>query len=206
MTMTAASSPRCPRCLRRRHACLCEHVPRVKNATQIYVLQHPRERLHPFGSVPIAVLGLEKIAVDVFGEAYEHRRTWSRAVPDDALLVFPGPTARDLAEIALERRPSCLVFIDGTWPHAKSMLKQSPALAALPQARLAPKAPSLYRIRREPKPHCMSTIEAIVRALEVLEAKAEGLGDLLDSFSRMIDRHLALRAARPINPYRQKPR
>jgi DTW domain-containing protein YfiP len=116
-------------------------------------------------------------------------------------LLFPGPKALDLAT---ERPPGpiTLVVLDGTWWQAGKLLKRNPRLAALPQLKLAPAAPSRYRIRREPHEHCVATIEALglaLRALEgsVSESEAEAreadakLAALLAPFDAMVERQLS---------------
>jgi DTW domain-containing protein YfiP len=198
------SRPFCYRCGRPASGCCCAAVPRVDNRTPVYILQHPRERFHPFGSVRLAKLGLSKVSVDTFGEAFAHRRSWSTVAPPGAALLYPGAEARELKKLAESERPSSLVVIDGTWPHSRSILRQVPWLGALPRVRVRPASPGLYRIRREPRPECMSTLEAIVRALELLEPETYGLEALLGAFTGMIDRHLELRRAHPYDPYRRR--
>jgi hypothetical protein len=87
--------------------------------------------------------------------------------------------------------PEQLVILDGTWHHAKTMVRDIPALRDLPRYRLAPSAPSRYRIRREPSAVALSTIEAVVAALGVLEPETRGLDQLLDAFLLMVDRQVS---------------
>jgi len=56
--------------------------------------------------------------------------------------------------------------------------------------RFHPRAPSRYRIRREPQPDYVSTLEAIVEALQILEPDTAGLPALGAAFDRMIDRQI----------------
>ena len=200
--MTDVHRPFCYSCGRPALACVCATVPSVDNRTAIYLLQHPRERFHPFGSVRLARLGLRHLALDIYGEAFAHQRTWSPLAPPGAALLYPGAHACELGSLEPAERPTSLVVIDGTWSQAKSMLKASPWLQALPQVKLRPPSPGLYRIRREPALDCMSTIEAIIEALRVLEPDTAGLDALLAAFTGMIDGHLELRAQQPHAPYR----
>ena len=85
-----------------------------------------------------------------------------------AYLLFPGPQAIDLAE-ARPAGPITLVVVDGTWWQARKLLKRNALLAALPQLRFTPPAPSNYRIRREPADHCVATVEALAQVLGALE-------------------------------------
>jgi hypothetical protein len=84
-----------------------------------------------------------------------------------------------------------LVILDGTWHTARTLFRDKTWLRAMPQYRFDPLVPSRYRIRREPAAHCVSSIEAIVAALSVLEPETNGLTSLLDAFDAMIDDQLA---------------
>ena len=50
--------PTCYRCLRPRVSCVCGLITPVDNRTRVVIVQHPRERRHPFGTVRLARLGL----------------------------------------------------------------------------------------------------------------------------------------------------
>ncbi len=64
-----------------------------------------------------------------------------------------------------------LVFvIDATWDLAQQMLHRSEKLKALPQLMFEPQLPSNYRIRRQPHPVCLSTVEAVYALLSRLDA------------------------------------
>jgi hypothetical protein len=76
--------------------------------------------------------------------------------------------------------------IDGTWHQARALFRDHAWLQLLPRYKLTPSAPSRYRLRREPAPDCISTIEAIVEALAILEPTTPGTG-LLTAFDALID-------------------
>eukprot|EP00850_Spirogloea_muscicola_P022965 SM000321S12198 [mRNA] locus=s321:68952:69812:+ [translate_table: standard] len=88
----------------------------------------------------------------------------------------------------LEAPPSHLVVLDGTWSKAKRLYHENTWLRDLPHFKLpALNAPSNYSyIRRQPKANCMSTLESIVYALQLLEPQTEGLTSLLDAFKAMV--------------------
>ena len=106
-------------------------------------------------------------------------------------LLYPGPAALLISDLPAEQRPEQLVVLDGTWPNVKTLLSGIPALQTLPRYRLAPSAPSRYRIRREPNATSLSTIEAAVAALRILEPETDGLDRLLRAFDTMVENQLA---------------
>jgi hypothetical protein len=162
----------------------------VCNRTPVVIVQHPRERRHPFGTVRIARLGLHRVDVRVASSTLADRAVCPPCAPPGAALLFPAP---DAAPLLPEAPPSALVVVDGTWPTARRLVRDNPWLQRLPRVRLSPSRPGRYRIRRAPRPAFqLSTIEAVVEALRILEPDTRGLDDLLAAFDRMIERQIAL--------------
>ncbi|HOX43857.1 MAG TPA: tRNA-uridine aminocarboxypropyltransferase [Myxococcota bacterium] len=173
----------CWRCRKAREKCVCATVPRVENRTALIVLQHKTERRHPLGSVRLLRLGLARARVEIaFQESVP-----PLALPAGAALLYPAPGARDLASLGPDERPAALVVLDGTWSQAKRMFRESPWLQALPRFLVTPRAPGRYRIRTEPSPRHVSTLEAVVLALLQLEPDTPGLLGLVTAFDQMIE-------------------
>lgn len=177
----------CYTCFKPARTCVCSSVPRVDNRTTVLVLQHPRERLHSLGTARFARLGLERVHVEIAYDAGTEDSVRPPWVPEGAALLYPAPGARDLSELAPAERPEHLVVIDGTWHTARTLYRDKTWLHALPHVRLNPAAPSRYRIRREPSLDYVSTLEAIVEALRLLEPETLGFDELIAAFDRMID-------------------
>jgi DTW domain-containing protein YfiP len=180
----------CYRCHKPQITCICSTLPRVENRTPVLVLQHPRERLHPIGTARFARLGLVNSRVEVAwnaGERESERPAW---VPEDAALLYPSAHARDLRELSSDRMPRALVVLDGTWSTVRTLYRDKLWLHRMPHYRFTPGAPGRYRLRREPQLDYVSTIEAIVEALHILEPETAGFGELLAAFDAMIDQQL----------------
>jgi DTW domain-containing protein YfiP len=177
----------CYRCDKPRLACLCQRIPRVDNRTPIVIVQHRRESRHPLGTVRIADLGLAERKILVVPPHATSDSTLPSWLPVGAGLLYPGADAADLATLAPEQRPQALVVIDGTWHQAHALFRDHAWLRELPRYRLTPQQPSRYRLRREPAAHCVSTIEAIVQALSVLEPELAGTEGLISAFDGLID-------------------
>lgn len=186
------SEPRavCYRCQKPAIACVCALLPAVKNRTGVFIVQHPRERAHPIGTARLAGIGLEKVRVAVMWSAGSREETPPDWLPESAALLYPAPGARDLEATAERERPRHLVVIDGTWHTARTLYRDKRWLRALPCFRLSPASPSRYRIRKEPTREALSTVEAIVEALRVLEPDTPDLDSLLAAFDTMIDRQI----------------
>ena len=187
--------PTCLRCLRPRALCICTALAHIDNHTEIILLQHPGERRHPFGTAIIARLGLTKIRFDVHWNTRKPLEL-AAGLPRGTALLYPGPTAKNLAELTPEERPPALVVLDGTWWGAKKLLKVNPVLGRLPKVTLPFSGSAGHKLRREPAAGYMSTIEAIHAALEILEPETRGLDSLMRAYDRLIEGHLAERAKR----------
>jgi len=187
--------PTCYRCFRPRVSCICGLVPTVDNRTRVVIVQHPRERTHPFGTVRLARLGLRNAEVHIAARGDGHGAVCPPCAPPGAVLLYPSPTTPPIDE--LPKPPPALVVLDGTWPSSRSLLRDNPWIAALPRVGLRPTSPGRYRIRKAPRPDVqLSTIEAIVAALRAIEPDTEGLDRLLAAFDAMIDHQIGLEARR----------
>ncbi len=179
----------CARCRRPASVCYCAHLVSLETRTRVILLQHPRERHVPIGTARLAHLCLPGSQLHV-GVDFDDDREVRAALAEDAArpahLLFPGPSAIDLAQAQLAG-PITLVVVDGTWWQARKLLKRNAVLAALPQIRFTPRSPSNYRIRREPADHCVATVEALAQVLGALEGAPERFATLLRPFEAMID-------------------
>ena len=206
----------CARCRRPESVCYCAHLVSLPTRTRVLLLQHPRERHVPIGTARLAHLCLPgselRVGVD-FDDDAAVRAALAGGGDGETYLLFPGPTAIDLAAVK-PAGPITLVVVDGTWWQARKLLKRNAALAALPQIRFTPSVPSNYRIRKEPADHCVATIEALAEVLGALEGDPERFAALRRPFDAMIDtqlhyartvrgsrlRHAAHRARHPRRP------
>jgi len=203
----------CHTCRRPLSHCWCGLVPSIETRTRVVLLQHPRERDVPIGTARMASLCLPNSELHV-GVDWEDAPALHRALSDPArpaALLYPGDDAADLFT-APPPGPITLVVVDGTWTLTRKVVRTNPRLAALPRYAFNPPQPSDYRIRREPRAACVSTIEALAYALGALEGDPDRFAAMLVPFRAMIDAQIAaersqrrgrersLRGPRPARP------
>jgi DTW domain-containing protein YfiP len=191
----------CLRCLRPRRACWCPHLRPVVSATRTCILQHVRERKTAIGTARMAHLSLPNSELHLGVSFRDHPRIRALAAEEGTALLFPGEGAVDPASVR-SRPPKTVILVDGTWQQARKLLKENPFLLALPRIGLSPERPSNYRIRAEPSPECVSTIEAAVFLLGALEGAPERFAPILEAFDRMVDLQIAERDRRSGPPRR----
>ncbi|AUO21928.1 MULTISPECIES: tRNA-uridine aminocarboxypropyltransferase [Pseudomonas] len=183
------SRPQCSRCLRPTTHCLCALIPRLDSRTRVLLLQHPSEVNHALNTARLAALGLVNAQL-VVGEVFEDLQALLNPPGYQARLLFPDENAQPLQAYTPSDEPLLLVVPDGTWRKARKLLHLNPLLAALPRVTLAEGAVSRYRLRKAPGPGALSTVEAIVQALQVLEAPTS-FEPLLKPFEALIEGQIA---------------
>jgi len=187
--------PICPRCKRPTKVCYCAALPRLETRTRVVILQHPRERDMPIGTARMASLALPGATLRVGMQWTEDALADVLAGPP-AILLYPGRGARDILREP-PAGPVTLICVDGTWSQARGVVNRSPVLQALPRYAFVAPEPSHYRIRKEPDDKFVSTIEALMHVLGVLEGDPERVRALLDPFHAMVDAQLAAQASAP---------
>ena len=196
----------CSRCRRPTSVCYCAALPQLETRTRVVILQHSRERDMPIGTARMATLAIA-------GASLRVGMQWTADNLADALgdptrppvLLAPGPEARDI----LTEPPAgqvTLIVVDGTWSQARSLIRRNPILQTLPRYAFATPEPSQYRIRKEPRPEYVSTIEALMHVLGVLEGDPVRVRALLDPLRAMVDRQLDCQATAPKRTSYRRPR
>jgi DTW domain-containing protein YfiP len=157
---------RCPRCLLQLRVCLCAAIPTVITRTRVVIIRHHLERWRSSNSGRLAHLALPN------SEIVEHGgRVGVAALPplDGAWLVFPEGEPIDAPPVPPPRQ---LVVLDATWSQARRMFRKIARLRGLPILRLPDAPMPAARLRESPAPGRVSTIEAIARALRLVEGDA----------------------------------
>ncbi|WP_110996360.1 tRNA-uridine aminocarboxypropyltransferase [Pseudomonas sichuanensis] len=179
--------PRCERCQRPIAHCLCPLIPSLDSRTRVLVLQHPSETSHALNTARLAALGLINAELRV-GEVFDDLEALLATPGYRPVLLFPGDAAEVLQAYGagIDELPLLLIVPDGTWRKARKMLYLNPLLEALPRVTLGDVTPSRYRLRKAPEPGALSTIEAVVQALNVLEG-ASRFDPVLRPFEALIE-------------------
>lgn len=161
----------CSRCTRPTERCLCALIPCLPSRTRVLILQHPSEVRHALNTARLAALGLSNAQLLV-GEVFEALPALLQQPGYRACLLFPGEQVQPLMpyEESCSELPLLLVVPDGTWRKARKLLHVNPQLANLPRVALPEGLSSRYRLRKAPMPGALSTLEAIVAALNTVEA------------------------------------
>jgi len=168
---------------------LCDLLPRLPTRTRVVLLLHQLELHKTSNTGQLALSCLPNSELVVRGGPDPLERDWSRE--SQAVLLFPHADAQPLAQWRDAEQPVTLVVPDGTWSQAVKARRRVPGLLALPCAFLPPAAPSRYRLRVDPRAGHISTLEAIARALELLEVDGSAVREQLEFLQQiMVERSL----------------
>jgi len=172
----------CPRCERPASTCLCATLPAPAQVlTELVILQHPAEAGHAKNTAAFLTLGLSPGARLLRGEVFEA----ALAGPRTALL-YPGQGHAVPASI------DRLILLDGSWRQSRRLLAANPWLSALPRLGL-PETVGRYALRRAHRQGQLSTLEAGLHALSLLEGDAERFAPLWAAFDAFVHAGLSRR-------------
>ena len=169
--MTATRRPECPDCGKALSRCYCRLVCPLQAGPKVVLLVHPREE-RSRGAVNTAHM-VRRCVPDaelLVGRDFRHDRRLRELLGDPSLapvLLYPDGEAFE-GEGLQGRRP-LLIVPDGTWLGTRQILRLSDDLARLPRLSLQVAGPSLYAFRRQPRPGCLCTLEAVHAALQALQ-------------------------------------
>jgi DTW domain-containing protein YfiP len=159
----AGDVTKCPRCLLQQRVCLCAEVPAIATRTRIVIVRHHLERFRSSNSGRLAHLALTNSEIIDHGgsggpaQLRELEGAWLLFPEGEPLQTVPVPP------------PRALIVLDATWSQARRMYRKLDVLRGLPLLRLPDEDMPRARLRESPGPGRVSTIEAIARALRMLE-------------------------------------
>ncbi|XP_078447044.1 DTW domain-containing protein [Wolffia australiana] len=216
-------------CGRPKRVCICAHLPEspIRTATAVLVLQHPHERRRRLATTPLLRRCLLNCAIipgrRLLPAAHPLPDSLLRPNPPAALFLFPSPAGPPDPDPPAQAHPGAsrvLIVFDGTWTQAREMVRASAPFLTAANARrvslgggvdLGSDGPSMFEselaLRKEPHRGCLSTAEAVARALAALEP-SPGQGPraeaaLLPAVRAMVRGQLQHFAGKPPPPFRR---
>lgn len=172
MSRRSNAAYRCERCHMLRALCVCALIPspRLETRTRLVLFIHRREDRKPTNTGRLATECLANSEVVVRGHREHPSERFTYEAGRHAVLLFPQEGATPLEELVDDTNgPVTLVVPDGTWRQASKVRKRVPGISELPCVWLPAAAPTTYRLRAESREAGLSTLEAIARAMGILE-------------------------------------
>lgn len=159
----------CLQCFRPKSNCFCSFIKPFDPEMKIVLLMHPmelkRERVGTGRLSHLSLLNSEMImGVDFTNDA---RVNALLSDPQNyPVLLYPGEKTMNLSKGEFSKEnylgKQLVVFvIDGTWPCAKKMMRESKNLHSLPRVSFEIHRHSEFAVKQQPGEFCLSTIEAL---------------------------------------------
>ena len=180
---------RCPRCRVHASLCVCALISPIATRTHLVLVIHRREERKPTNTGRLAIECLSNSRALVRGHASSPGAPFAWDGTTQPLFLYPHKDAIPIAGFAASERPVTLIVPDGTWRQAAKVRARVPGLSDVPYVSIEREAPTMYRLRHETRDGGLATIEAIARALGVLEG-AHVRSALEKVFRAMVERTL----------------
>ncbi|MCM0606183.1 MAG: DTW domain-containing protein [Xanthomonadaceae bacterium] len=178
----------CLSCFRAKRICYCGEIRPITPQTQFVILRHKLERKRSIGTAQMTRLSLTNSLL-ITDDHFEDHPEIIRILESHSFnkyVLFPGPSSITIDTTALPNDQPRIVFvIDGTWLDAKQILRMNPKIAAIQKISFLPGRLSEYGFRKQPAPHCLSTIESIHHVLNLTEPSLNS-ESLLHVFKHMV--------------------
>jgi DTW domain-containing protein len=160
---------RCMGCRMHGSLCVCALVPRIATRTRLVLVIHRVEARKPSNTGRLAAACLVDSEVLVRGDRAMPSAPFVPDPTTQPLFLFPHEDAVPIVPFADSVRPVTLIVPDGTWRQASKVRQRVPGLRDIPCVSLPRDEPSTYRLRTEAHDHGLATLEAIARAMGILE-------------------------------------
>jgi DTW domain-containing protein YfiP len=168
------SQHRCPRCEIRRPLCFCEFIPQIELATRVIILMHTLEQVLTTNTAKLVYKSLTNSQIKIHGRKDER---FSAATLHErgrtSLLLYPSGHATELTAdfVANLSGPVTLIVPDANWRQTNKFVRREPALAGIPHVRIPPGPSTEYRLRVQPHERGVCTLEAVARAIGIIESQ-----------------------------------
>ncbi len=190
----------CLNCRQPHFNCYCSHIESFDPGVKYVILTHPIEVRRRIATGRMSHLCLDQSEL-IVGHDYTRNSKVNSILADQnyhCVILYPGRasinisswTPLEKASLVPSGKKLAIFVIDGTWNTARKMLHLSSNLKALPQICFTPTRLSTFRVRKQPAPECVSTIEAIHQCIELLGAPDREHDKLLRVFDRLVEQQL----------------
>jgi DTW domain-containing protein len=181
--------------------CYCSRVRPFHSDPKFIILIHRDEARRSIATGRMSHLCLENSRLFEGADFSEHEGV-NEILQDPTyycVVLYPASGSTNLSPLKREERQRLfprnkrlVVFvIDGTWQQARRMKRLSQNLSVLPHISFEPPTPSAFHVRKQPRPGCYSTIEAIHQVIELLRPDEESHHqNLLEVFNFMVSQQV----------------
>jgi DTW domain-containing protein YfiP len=165
---------RCPGCEIRKSLCFCAQIPTLVLQTRLVILMHTAEEVLTSNTARFVSKAVPKCELRIRGRKNDRMSTEGLVEADrTSLLLFPSSHAAELNAdfVAGLATPATLIVPDGSWPRTRKFVRRNPAFVGIQHVKVPPGPPSEYHLRTQSDPNGLCTLEAVARAIGILESR-----------------------------------
>jgi len=151
--------------------CACAEFPKIEVRTPLVIVQHVGERAKPTNTAKMLAAMVPSVQMIHFPLL---DRSFDETPFDRQDVVFKTLYPREDAEplVGAPSEPVGIAILDGTWHQCSRMSRRVPRVRDFPCVALPEGPASIWRVRTQHDARGMSTFEAGVRVIEILEGRA----------------------------------
>lgn len=205
MVQRSRGKSRCFGCGLNDVLCVCDQIPSLQLSTPVVIVQAMRERFKPTNTGRLLARMVAGTPIVHFGQREPPFDTTPLIDENiDFRVLFPregAPTLRldeagGVEPAAAPGKRLGFVLLDGTWHQCSRMSRRVPVVQDLPCVALPPGPPSIWGVRTQHDARGLSTVEAGLRLLELVEG-AERLRPVREAFELVTARLLFMKGKLP---------
>lgn len=162
----------CLRCGLNPILCICGLIPELRLATRVLLVVHAKELKRTTNSGRLALEALPNSALKIRGVIGENLDLTAELQNNfQSLLFYPSEEAAELNADFMKNisRPVQLIVPDGSWRQASKVAIRHRELKDIPRVKITIPNTAQYHLRAESTAYGMSTLEAIAKALGIIE-------------------------------------
>lgn len=197
--MRAKRKPRCSGCGLKPEICACALLPTVRVATPMAIVQHVREQPKPTNTARLFARIVEGTPILPYGMrdgTFDPSPLADPTIAWRLIFLREGAAELDPAEAPPPGQRFGYVLVDGTWHQCSRMARRAAFVKDLPCVMLPPGPPSIWTVRTQHDERGMSTFEAALRVLELVESP-ELVRPVRDAFALVTARMLFIKGKLP---------
>lgn len=193
----------CPNCGLPNIICICNKIKQIslQNKVSVIIPYIERHKSSNTGGLVKAVLSNSEVFIrgeknKIFNPNNVIEKNYQN------LILYTGGRELTSEYINSFDKPINLIVPDGTWTTAPRIVVREPKFHKIPKVSLLNPPKSQYKLRKHPNPYYISTFEAILYSLEIIENNHKLKDELLYYFLMKIDNLLWLAGKLPSNEVR----
>lgn len=192
---------KCYQCNRPKSSCMCSYVHTIDTKTQFIILMHPKEHQKTKnGTGYLTHLSLTNSKVFKGIDFSEHKEINEiiKNKNNQCYILYPGKESLNISQndLPLNNKNLIIFIIDSTWACSRKILRKSRNLQHISQISFDNTELSEFKVKKQPKEYCLSTIESTKRVLELLKYQNKesipksDINLFLNPFKKMVEYQL----------------